>query len=42
MGHMVTSKGLGPNPKKVEAIMVEPLRDKDDVQRLVGMVNLSL
>ena len=40
MGHVVSNKGLKPDPSKVEAILkMEPPTDKAGVERLRGTVN---
>ena len=40
MGHVVSNKGLKPDPSKVEAILkMEPPTDKGGVERLRGTVN---
>ena len=39
-GHIVSEKGISPNPKKVEAVTrLEPPKDKKELQRVIGLVN---
>ncbi|XP_041362008.1 uncharacterized protein K02A2.6-like [Gigantopelta aegis] len=40
MGHIVSNRGLKPDPAKIEALVkMEPPTDKEGVERLRGMVN---
>jgi hypothetical protein len=39
LGYMVSSRGIGANPKKVEAIdKLQPPRTRKEIQKLAGMM----